>query len=267
MRFNFGLGSGLTCACVVLSAGFANADATLEEIIVTATKREATIQEIPMSIVAISGESISDQGIINLDQLSALVPNFQVGDGTLTTNIFIRGMGSQPERGFAQSVGMFIDGIYMPRSRQYRAPFMDANRIEILRGPQAVLFGLNSTVGAISIISNTSRPGDATTAEITAAYETEYQGTTLQGIFGGTVSDTLGLRLAARYRNEDEGMYFNTFTGKNENQSDETVLRATAAFEFGEAHPMSSSLLGDPSGGILGQIEVLSPIGEPEHDA
>ena len=63
MTFNFGLGSGLTCACVVLSAGIASADATLEEITVTATKREATIQEIPMSIVAISGENILEQGI------------------------------------------------------------------------------------------------------------------------------------------------------------------------------------------------------------
>jgi len=221
--------------CVFLSAGMASADALLEEIIVTATKREATVQDIPMSIVAISGESISKGGIINLDQLSASVPNFQVGDGTLTTNIFMRGMGSQPERGFEQSVGMFIDGIYMPRSRQYRAPFMDANRIEILRGPQAVLFGLNSTAGAISIVSNTSRPGDTTTAEITAAYEMEYEGTTLQGVFGGPVSDTLGLRLAARYRDENKGTYFNTFTGKNENASKETVVRATAAFEPGDA--------------------------------
>lgn len=225
----------LIFAAVVMLAEAASADVMLEEITVTATKREATIQDIPMSIAAISGERISEQGIVDLDQLSASVPSFQVGDGTLTTNIFMRGMGSQPERGFEQSVGMFIDGIYMPRSRQYRAPFMDANRIEILRGPQAVLFGLNSTAGAISIISNTSRHGDATTAEITAAYEMEYEGTTLQGVFGGPVSDTLGLRLAARHRNENNGMYFNTHTGKSENESTETVVRVTAAFEPGDA--------------------------------
>ncbi len=178
------LGSVLVCAGVVLLTALANAAVEIEEIVVTATKREVTVQDVPMSITAFSGKSVLEQGIIDLDQLSASVPNFHVGDGTLTTNISMRGMGSQPERGFEQSIGMFIDGIYMPRSRQYRAPFMDANRIEILRGPQAVLFGLNSTAGAVSVISNTSRPGDATTAEITAAYETEYEGTTLQGVFG-----------------------------------------------------------------------------------
>jgi len=239
----------------------------LDEIIVTATKRESTIQALPISVSVVSGESISEQGIVNLDQLTASIPNFQVGDGTLTTNISMRGMGSQPERGFEQSVGMFIDGIYMPRSRQYRAPFMDASRVEILRGPQAVLFGLNSTAGAISIVSNTSRPGDATTAEITAAYEMEYEATTLQGVFGGPVTDTLGLRLAARHRNENSGTYFNTFTGKRENAADETVVRATAAFEPGGATSLALKIdyadfgyVGD-SGEEFGQPYVLDAFG------
>ena len=254
--------------CVVVAAALRPAfGQQLDEIIVTATKRESTIQDIPMSVSVVSGESISQQGIVDLDQLTAAIPNFQVGDGLLTTNISMRGMGSQPERGFEQSVGMFIDGIYMPRSRQYRAPFMDANRIEILRGPQAVLFGLNSTAGAISIVSNTTRPGDATTAEITAAYETEYEGTTLQGVFGGPVTDSLGLRLAARHRNENRGMYFNTFTGKRENAADETVVRATAAFEPGEATSLVLKIdyadfgyVGD-SGEEFGQPYVLDAFG------
>jgi len=225
------LESVFICAGVVLLIAPAKAAVELEEIVVTATKREVTVQDVPMSVAAISGRSISEQGIIDLDQLSASVPNLQVGDGTLTTIISMRGMGSQPERGFEQSIGMLIDGIYMPRSSQYRAPFMDANRVEILRGPQAVMFGLNSTAGAVSIISNSSRPGDATTAEITAAYEMEYEGMTLQGVFGGPVSDTLGLRLAVRHRNENKGLYFNTYTGESENTSKETVVRATVAYE------------------------------------
>ena len=205
----------------------------LDEIVVTATMRESTIQDIPMSASVVSGESISEQGIIDFDQLSSSVLNFQVGDGTLSTNVSMRGMGSQPERGFEQSIGMFIDGVYMPRSRQYRAPFMDADRVEILKGPQAVLFGLNSTAGAISVITNTSNPGDATTAELTAGYEIEQEGIILQAVFGGSVSETLGLRVAARHRKEDKGMYFNTFTGTDENASEETVIRSTAVFEPG----------------------------------
>ena len=142
----------------------------LEEIVVTATKRETTPKEIPMAIQAVTGETMSAKGIDNLDQLASFIPNFQVGDGLLSTVVSMRGMSSQPERGFDQSVGMFIDGIYKPRSRQYRAPFLDVNRAEVLRGPQAVLFGLNSTAGAVSIVSNSNQPGDDFEASIKAKH-------------------------------------------------------------------------------------------------
>ncbi len=88
--------------------------AQLEEVVVTATKRVQPVQDIPMSIQAISGETIQERGIASMDQLSATMPSFQVGDSLITTSISMRGMGSQPERGFEQSVGMFINGIYMP---------------------------------------------------------------------------------------------------------------------------------------------------------
>jgi iron complex outermembrane receptor protein len=216
-----------------MAAGTASA-AVLEEVIITATKRVQSVQEIPMSIQAVSGETIAERGFDSLDQLSATMPSFQVGDGLLTTSVSMRGMGSQPERGFEQSVGMFIDGIYKPRSRQYRAPFMDINRVEVLRGPQAVLFGLNSTAGAVSIITNSTMPGDELTAEVTAGYEFEYEGANLQGVVGGSVGDSVGLRLAAKYRKDDEGYYDNAYNGKDENAPEETVLRGTAVFQPGD---------------------------------
>lgn len=220
--------------CAVITGQAAADQPMLEETVVTATKRETTIQEMPMSIQAISGEKMQNQGIENLDQLAASIPSFQVGDGLLTTNIAMRGMGSQPERGFEQSVGMFIDGIYMPRSRQYRAPFMDANRVEILRGPQAVLFGLNSTAGAVSIVSNTSDPGDDFEAKIKAGYEYEHEGINVEGVVGGSPSDQLGLRLAAKYRKDDKGRYKNDFNGDDENAPEEMVLRSTAVWQPAE---------------------------------
>jgi iron complex outermembrane receptor protein len=205
--------------------------AQLEEVVITATKRTESIQETAMSIQVVMGKAIQQRGITNLDQLSATIPGFQVGDGLLTTNVALRGMGSQPESGFEQSVGMFIDGVYMPRSRQYRAPFMDTARVEILRGPQAVLFGLNSTAGAVSVISNSSNPGDEFTAEIMAAYEFEYEGVTMQGHVGGSVGDTVGLRLAGKYRKDEQGYYDNVFKGGDENAPEEEVLRATIVLQ------------------------------------
>jgi iron complex outermembrane receptor protein len=223
---------GLAVAAVVTTIAVGEAGAAqLEEVVVTATKRVQSVQEIPMSIQAVTGETILERGIASMDQLSATMPSFQVGDSLITTSVSMRGMGSQPERGFEQSIGMFIDGIYMPRSRQYRAPFIDAERVEVLRGPQAVLFGLNSTAGAVNIITNSTMPGDEFTAAVTAGYETEYEGTTVQGHVGGSLGDTAGLRLAAKYRNDSKGYYDNAFTGNDENAPEELVLRGTAVFQ------------------------------------
>ena len=177
-----------------LTSPIVQAQGMLEEVVVTATKRTTTVKEVPMAIQAITGETMTRNGIDNLDQLTASIPNFQVGDGLLSTAVAMRGMSSQPERGFDQSVGMFIDGIYKPRSRQYRSPFMDVSRVEVLRGPQAVLFGLNSTAGAVSVISNSNQPGDDFEAGIRAKYEIEYEGATVEGFAGGSVNDQLVCR-------------------------------------------------------------------------
>ena len=124
----------------------------LEEVTVTATKREQSIQDIPISIQAITGEAIDDFAVTNIQDLSARVPNLIIGYGITAQSVSIRGLGSGQDRSFEQSVGMFSDGVYLPRSRQYRNPFFDVERVEVMRGPQAVLQGLNSTAGAISAL-------------------------------------------------------------------------------------------------------------------
>jgi outer membrane receptor protein involved in Fe transport len=205
--------------------------AQLEEVVVTATKRTESIQDIPMSIEAVSGDRLSATGITEFEALSETMPNFSVGDSLVTNNIIMRGMGSGSDRSFEQSVSMFIDGIYMPRSRQYRAPFLDVERVEIVRGPQAVLFGLNSMAGAVSVLTARSRPGDAFTADVTAEYETEYSGTTLTGVVGGSVGETLGLRIAAQTTDSGDGYFENTFTGKDEGAKEQDLVRLTAVWE------------------------------------
>lgn len=206
------------------------AQTVLEEVIVTATKRETTVQDIPISMEVVTGDVLNQRGVFNLEELATTIPNLEIGNGLTTDSVGIRGIASQSERSIEQSVGMFIDGVYMPRSRQNRAPFMDIERVEVLRGPQAVVFGLNATAGAISVVTQQTKPGDAFEFEVLADYEFEHGGPSVQGVIAGSPSDTLGLRFVARHTNRD-GYFTNDFNGEENRDNEETIFRGTAVWE------------------------------------
>ena len=203
--------------------------AEIEEMVVTATKRVSTTHEVPISIEAFSGQSLEDYDITNLTELSSRVPNMSVGFGIATESITIRGVGSGPERSFEQAVGLFVDDIYMPRSRQYQDPFFDVERIEVMRGPQYVMLGLNSTAGAVSIVNRKTMPGDATTVDFSMDYEIEYGGPSVTAVVGGSPSENTGLRMAFKSYNRD-GFYENTTTGENEGSSNDKMLRLSGVW-------------------------------------
>ncbi len=202
----------------------------LEEIVVVATMREESIQDVPISITAVSGASLRQNVTRNLEQLATQIANMSLSTGIVSDNIHIRGIGSGSERSFEQAIGLFIDDIYMPRSRQYRAPFLDVESVEVARGPQSVLFGLNATAGAIAVHSARSRPGDDFVAEITAEYEAEYGGTALTTVFGGSPSEKLGLRFAARMHDSGDGYWQNLVTGDDENSLQDTLVRGSIVY-------------------------------------
>ena len=231
MNFRYPFNRTLLATAVTLALPSLATAQQLEEVLVTATKRVESIQDIPMSIEAVSGDRLVETGITEFEGLAATMPNFSVGDSLVTNNIVIRGMGSGSDRSFEQSVSMFIDGVYMPRSRQYRAPFLDVERVEVLRGPQAVLFGLNSMAGAVNILTAKNRGGDELVADVTLNYETEYGGTTATGVVGGGLSDSLGLRLAVQTTDSGDGYYDNSFTGKDEGTKEQDLIRLNGVWE------------------------------------
>ncbi|WNC66965.1 TonB-dependent receptor [Thalassotalea nanhaiensis] len=210
----------------------------LEVIQVTATKRITTAQETPLSLEAINGDDIAKKGLANLEDLTTSMPNINIGSGLGVQTVSMRGMGSGNERSFEQSVGMFIDGVYMPRSRQYRAPFFDAERVEIIRGPQAVLYGLNATAGTITVNSASTQPGDEGFLNLSAGYEVEYAGYNVGAVTGGSLGDDVGARLAVRYTDNGDGFYYNEYenalTGQeaqDEGDGDETIVRGTLVWD------------------------------------
>lgn len=215
--------------CLALGPVFANAQATLDEVVVTATKREESPQDIPLSIEIVTGEVMENMGITDFTELQSTVPNLNVAYGITTQVVAIRGLGSGQERSFEQSVGMFIDGFYMPRSRQYQSPFFDVSRVEIARGPQSAIHGLNSTAGAISIVTNKTQPGDPFTLDLAAEAETEYGGGGITAILGGSPSDSFGIRAAVKVSARD-GYFENSLTGSDEGDVDDTLARLTAVW-------------------------------------
>lgn len=127
----------------------------LEEIIVTAQKRKESIKEVPLSITAISGETIKDLNIEDLNDLSRKTPNLKVQASGIFNFIYIRGLGSGLNAGFESSVGLFIDGMYYGRNHYLTTAFLDLEQVEVLRGPQGTLFGKNTVAGALNITTGT----------------------------------------------------------------------------------------------------------------
>ena len=201
----------------------------LEEVIVTAQKRAENLQDVPISVSTMSGEKIQDNTILNFAALADFVPSLHIADAAVNTNIYMRGIGSGNNRGFEQSVGMYLDGVYLGRGRQYRSALMDIERVEVLRGPQGTLFGKNTVAGAINISSASPVVGEEMQGEINASVE-ENGGAIYEGFLQGSLSDTLAMRAAFRYR-ETDGYVYNAFLEQDEGALEETGARITLVWE------------------------------------
>ena len=144
---------GAAAPLAATAAAAATDDGLLEEIVVTAQKREESLRDVPLSVEAVSGDKLADAGIVRLDDLKAYVPNLQMTETGIANNIYIRGIGSGLNQGFEQSVSLYQDGIYRGRGHQSRMPFLDLARVEVLRGPQPILFGKNAVAGAVNMVA------------------------------------------------------------------------------------------------------------------
>lgn len=185
----------------VSASAIADASLVLEEVIVTAQKREQSLQEVPVSVSAVSGDQIASSGIKDLTSLSSYVPNLKINEGPTENGIYIRGLGSGENQGFEQSVGMFVDGVYAGKARQFQAPFLDVGSVEVLRGPQGTLYGKNTIAGSITITS--ARPTDELEASIMTEYEFEEGGQTTEAVVSGPIAENLAGRIALRYTDAD----------------------------------------------------------------
>ncbi len=205
----FNLRSALlgTAAIVVGTVGAAEmAQAQLDEIVVTATKRERSLQDVPISVSAFSAEALELSGVTNIDSLQTSVPGLAIQTAQSSgqnTSIRLRGVGTTGNNlGFEGAVGIFIDGVYRSRAGASLGDFPDVERIEILRGPQGTLFGKNTTAGAISIITKKPKM-DEWEAELRAGFG-NFDSQTVRGLVNFPIVDgKLAGRVSADYSRRD----------------------------------------------------------------
>ena len=148
---------GLGVLVAPMASAESGAQSSVEEIIVTATRREESIQDIPIAVSAFAGEDLEARGVQDLYGLQEVSPSISVYSSNSTSNggtVRIRGVGTTGNNpGLEAAVGTFIDGVYRSRAGQAFADFVDIDRIEVLRGPQGTLFGKNTSAGALQIIT------------------------------------------------------------------------------------------------------------------
>ncbi len=222
--------SGVILALAAAAAS-AQEPTTLGEVIVTSQKRAESLQDVPLAVSAVSGVKIEEAGIVKIEDLKNYVPTLFMTETAIGNNISIRGIFSGVNPGFEQSVGTYVDGIYRGRPQQTRAPFLDLERVEVLRGPQSILFGKNSVGGALNI--TTARPSEEFEAMVSALYETEYDEQEFTGSVSVPFSDNFRGRLAARYR-EVDGHLMNATRSTDDPSREETTARAWLEWDLSD---------------------------------
>ena len=204
--------------------------AQVDEIVVTATKREQTLQEVPVAVSVVQEDTIENAQIIDIFDLQSVVPSLRVSQNQSSgnTTFTIRGFGNGANNvGIEPSVGVFIDGVYRSRSASAISDLAEIERVEVLRGPQSTLFGKNASAGVISVV--TQEPQFELQGKVEATYG-NYDQKILKGYVTGPVTDTLALSLEGSI-NKRDGYAENTATGTGINDRDRWAIRGQALFE------------------------------------
>jgi len=220
-------------------------EAAGNDIIVTATKREQTLQEIPVAVSVTTAETIERAQIRDLKDLSSVVPSLRVNQlqSSANTNFIIRGFGNGANNaGIEPSVGVFIDGVYRSRSAAQIGDFPDVQRIEVLRGPQSTLFGKNASAGVISIV--TQEPKFRFGGNVEASYG-NYDAVVVKGVVTGPISETVAASLAAGINKRDGFVRDLGPAGGRTGERDRWFVKGQALFEPDAA--LKIRLIGDYS--------------------
>ena len=268
MRF---LSKSLSVAVVAAMSVPALAQDTMEEVVVTATKRSESIQDVPLAVSVVTGEIIERAEVRDLLDLQSVVPSLRVPQfqNSIQTNFVIRGFGNGANNpGIEPSVAVFVDGVYLSRSQARISDLPNIQQIEVLKGPQSTLYGKNASAGVISV--TTKAPEFESRGSLEVGFG-NYSQQSVRGFYTGPLSDTVAVSLYGSSLQRD-GYFDNVVTGSDLNNRDRWNLRADMLIETSEDSQLRiiadydelderccgvANLIDGPAGPALGALSVI----------
>ncbi len=211
-------------------------------IVVTATKREQTLQEVPVAVSVTTAETIERAQIRDIADLATVVPSLRFSQlqSAFATSFSVRGFGTDGNNiGLEPSVAMFVDGVYRSRAIAQISDLPDIQRVEVLRGPQSTLFGKNASAGVISLV--TKEPQFEFSGSIEASYG-NYDAKVVKGYVTGPISDSVAFSAGAGWNNRD-GYLTNGFNGEDVNDRNRWFARGQLLFDNGG--PLQARIIAD----------------------
>jgi outer membrane receptor protein involved in Fe transport len=212
------------------------------DIVITATRRSETVQDVPLAVTAVGAELLQNAGVVDIRGLEQLAPSLQTTTGQSAatgSSLSIRGIGTGGDNpGFEPAVGVFIDGVFRSRAGVALSELPELERVEVLRGPQGTLFGRNTSAGALSIF--TARPQFEFGGYVEGMYG-NYDAYSVKGALTGPVNEQIALRVDGGYRKRD-GYIQDANSDRAINDIDRYNVRAQALVDTGN---LTFRLIGD----------------------
>ena len=201
----------------------------LDDIVVTAQRRAERLQDVPISVSAVSANNLANRGIETLVGLSATVPGLQYQITAISPSIYLRGVGSNDGNPNVEpSVALYVDGVYIASPNASLNDFNNIERVEVLKGPQGTLFGRNATGGVIQII--TKDPSHTPSAQFSAGYA-NYDTYSIKGYVTAPLTDTAAIDFALTRRNQRNGYGDEVNSGADIARSKNFAVRSKLLWE------------------------------------
>ncbi|ATE65983.1 TonB-dependent receptor [Rhizorhabdus dicambivorans] len=244
------------------AAAEAGAPEGIEDIVVTARRTNETAQKVPLAISVVTGEAMKEANVSEFRDFARLTPSFQalVGAGDATAVILtIRGVSAQDRLLTTDSpIGIYVDGVNYARTSNLETAFLDADRVEVLKGPQGTLFGKNNTGGAVSVTTRQPKLGEFGGYVIGTVgnYDT-YEALGVLNL--PLVKDKLGIRVMGSHR--ERGGFGKDFFGRELNTKNQDAFRVNGLFESGSVRwAVSGDYTKTTGSGAIARLTFLNPL-------